>query len=142
MLTQDEADGLLAVRKWFPPGSAVSLLSGKRVYELESDAPGERFVLDTFRGTIRLAKITVQNRVRSAVILARLDVAGAPHTNPDGEHVNCPHLHVYREGFEDRWAVPLDPARFPMPGDLGRTFADFCAFCSIVNVPPFQEELL
>lgn len=142
MLTQAEVNALLAVRKWFLPGVAFSLPTGKRVYELESDASAERFVLDTWRGTLRLSKVTFQNRARSAIILARLDLGGAPHTNPDGERIECPHLHVYREGYEDKWAFPLDPERFPDPGDLARVFGDFCRFCSIERIPPFQEELL
>lgn len=143
MLTQVEADTLLAVRKWFPDGIVLSLRPGRNeVYELESDAPAERFVLDTWRASIRLSKIRFQNRARSSIILARLDLGGAPHTNPDGERIECPHLHIFREGFEDKWAFPLDPPRFPAPDDLGRVFADFCAFCNIERLPDIQEELL
>ena len=143
MLTQAEADALLAVRKWFPSETLLSPRPGRNeVYELESDAPAERFVLDAWRASIRLSRIRFQNRVRSSIILARLDLGGAPHTNPDGERIECPHLHVYQEGYEDKWAFPLDPARFPAPDDPGRAFADFCAFCNIERLPEIQEELL
>ena len=143
MLTQAEADALLAVRKWFPTNFTLTLRPGRNeVYELESDAPAERFVLDAWRASLRLSKIRFQNRARSSIILARLDLGGAPHTNPDGERIECPHLHVYREGYEDTWAFPLDPARFSAPDDLGRAFADFCALCSIEHLPDIQEELL
>ena len=142
MLTQAEAEALLQIRKWFPADTTFAVPSGKRVYELESDAPEERFVLDTFRGTIRLRKVVLQNRARTSVILARLDLNGAPHTNPDGEHIECPHLHVYREGFDDKWAFPLDPNEFTDPHDLAQAFVDFCHFCSVRPPADFQEDLL
>lgn len=142
MLTQAEADALLQVRKWFPPGTTVVVPSGKRVYDLESDAPEERFVVDTFRGTIRLQKVTLQNRARTAVILARLDLNGAPHTNPDGQRIPSPHLHLFREGFDDKWAVPLDPTQFRDPNDLGQAFVDFCRLCSIELPDAFQEDFV
>ena len=37
--------------------------------------------------------------------LLRLDF-GKPHRNPDGEHLDCPHLHRYREGEGLAWAEP------------------------------------
>ena len=141
MLTQAEADALLQIRKWFPPGTAFAVLPGKGVYELESDAPEERFVLDTFRGTIRLQKVGLQNRARTSVILARLDLNGAPHTNPDGARIECPHLHVYREGFDDKWAHPLKQGDFENPHDFAQTLVDFCRFCSIDPPADFQEDL-
>ncbi len=54
------------------------------------------FWLDMSRGRIRLEQATLQNRVHSTVVLVRLDIAGPPHTNPDGTEVGCPHLHTYQ----------------------------------------------
>ena len=76
------------------------------------------------------------------VVLVRLDIDGAPHTNPDGQKLEGTHLHIYREGYDDKWAYPLDPIRFPNPSNLCRAFEDFCGYCNVVNVPPFQEVLL
>lgn len=142
MLTQTEADTLLQVRKWFVKGTTFVVPSGKQVYGLESDAPQERFIVDTFRGTIRLQRVTLQNRARTIVILARLDLNGAPHTNPDGEKIPCPHIHLFREGYDDKWAFPLDPEQFRDPDDLGQAFVDFCRLCSIELPESFQEDLL
>jgi hypothetical protein len=36
----------------------------------------------------------------------RLDLDGPPHRNPDDEEIPWPHLHVYREGYGDKWASP------------------------------------
>jgi len=34
-------------------------------------------------------------------------------------------LTFYREGYEDKWADELDPARFTVPTDLGQADVDF-----------------
>ena len=90
-------------------------------------------MLDVRRGRIDLAKVTHQNRARQVVILARLDLGGPPHRNPDGAEIPCPHLHIYREGFGDKWASILPSERFPDPSDLWRTLQDFIQFCNITD---------
>lgn len=56
----------------------------KFVRELRSTDGREQFLLDFYQGTLRLNKITSNHRYARTVILARLDLNGAPHTNPDG----------------------------------------------------------
>jgi hypothetical protein len=71
------------------------------------------FLLDVTLYQIKLTKATFQNRARAVIILYRLDIDGAPHRNPDDQEVPCPHLHVYREGFGDKWATPAPTDKFP-----------------------------
>ena len=71
----------------------------------------------------------------------RLDVNGAPHRNPDGETILCPHLHIYRENFGDKWAYPLPLGKFENLDDLHRTFDDFLAECNVVEPPRIQTGL-
>ena len=105
MLTQAEADGLLAMSKRFVSPPTVSLAPGvDDSYELASEDGKERFLLDVWRGVIRVSKLKYQNRAKKIVVLARLDIDGSPHTNPDGAQLGGTHLHLYREGYEDRWA--------------------------------------
>lgn len=52
------------------------------------------------------------------------------------------HLHLFREGYEDKWAYPLDSAEFTNPSDIQQTFREFCGYCHIDSIPLFQEELL
>src|SRR5262245_26066363 len=129
-LTQAEADALIALPKhrldeqiWDYPdlggGISVPLASADR---------REQFSLDLRRGRIDLRKGTYQNRARQVVVLVRLDFGGAPHRNPDGEEINSPHLHVYREGFGDKWAVPAPPEHFLALPDLSRTLDDFMRY--------------
>jgi len=143
MLTQGEADALLAMEKRFADLSPVLLEPGMDVTrELIGADRRERFQFDVWRGTIQLSKLRLQTRARKIVVLARLDIDGSPHTNPDGQRFDGTHLHLYRKGYETRWAYPVDAATFSNLSNRVRTFDDFCRFCNILDLPPVQEGLL
>ncbi|MDX1963931.1 MAG: hypothetical protein SFX18_12315 [Pirellulales bacterium] len=142
-LTQEEAKKLLFMEKvcndekehLFPQtGGALSL----PLFSLDHR---EEFVLDLSRGRIDLAKVKYQNRARQVVVLARLDLAGPPHRNPDGVEIPCPHLHLYRVGFGDKWAEPLPEMVFANPTDLWQTLQDFYKYCHIMLPPRIQPGL-
>jgi len=143
ILTQAEADGLIAMQKrrtddreWQYPGTG-----GSATVPLESIDGREDFLLDVHRARIDLVKGTYQNRARHVVVLVRLDFGGRPHRNPDGEEIASPHLHIYREGFGDKWAYPLPADRFPNVLDAWLTLHDFMQFCNIVEQPTFSRGL-
>jgi hypothetical protein len=143
MLTQAEADALIAMRKSFASPMMISLPPGAdQTHELIGTDERERFLLDLWRGTIHFPKLKFQTRARRIIVLVRLDIDGAPHTNPDGARLGGTHLHLYREGYEDKWAYPLNTNEFSDPGNIRQTLEDFCNFCHIEEVPPFQESLL
>jgi hypothetical protein len=140
-LSQAEAEALLVLPKRFVETATIFLDPGmKEAHPLVGETSSESFVLDLWRGTIRLSRGRYQTRTRTTIVLARLDVNSAPHTNPDGERIGGTHLHLYREGYEARWAVPLEPTHFPTPDDLRRTLFDSCRYCSI-EPPTVQEPL-
>lgn len=142
-LTQVEAVRLLTMRKRFVDRSPLGLTpGGRQSRDLISDDKRERFLFDSYRGKLRVSKYTYQTRARRLVILARLDIDGSPHTNPDGSQIGRTHLHIYREGFEDKWATNVDPVRFGNLADIYQTFVDFCGFCNIHHLPPFQGGLV
>ncbi len=142
MLTQTEADALISMEKTFLRPVTISLPPGAdQTHELIGDDKRERFLLDLWRGTLRLSKVKYQTRGRKIIVLVRLDIDGAPHTNPDGNKLGGTHIHLYREGYEDKWAHPLDPNEFGNQGDIGRTFVDFCRYCNVTNTPVFQVGL-
>ncbi len=114
-----------------PPGA-------DETYELADPNGRETFLLDVWRGTLRLTKLRFQNRVRTIVVLARLDVDGAPHTNPDGNRLPGTHLHLFKEGYDDKWAYLVDSKIFTTLSDPSTTFQEFCAFCKIESVPAVQ----
>jgi len=140
MLTQAEADLFIQMVKCFvrPPATITIPPGVDDTYELTSHDNRESFLLDVWRGTLRLTKLKFQNRVRTAIVLVRLDVDGAPHTNPDGLKLSGTHIHLFREGYDDRWAYPVEAARFSVLSDPAATFQHFCSFCRIESVPPVQ----
>ena len=101
----------------------------------------EHFTLDITRAQIKLTKATYQTRARQAIILLRLDLDGPPHRNPDEQWIPCPHLHVYREGYGDKWALPAPASDYPNPADLVSTLSAFMQQCHIVDPPQFQVGL-
>ena len=91
---------------------------------------GEAFSLDVTQKRIVL-KLKCQLRSTThSVILARLDFA-SPHRNPDGTTVGVPHLHVYREGYGDRFAYEVPPDMLKNPDDPLHVFLDFLAAYNI-----------
>lgn len=142
-LTQKEADALIKMEKHrlddcsydFPMrGAGLSV-------PLQSPDKREQFLLDIGRGRIELLKGTYQNRARQVVVLVRLDFGGPPHRNPDDTEVPTPHLHIYREGFGDKWAEPAPSDKFPDTTDLWRTLEDFMRFCNITQPPRIERRL-
>lgn len=142
-LTQAEADALITMEKHrvneelsdFPAnGEAI-------VLPLQSADQREQFLLDLSRGRIDLRKVKMQNRGRQVVVLVRLDLGGAPHRNPDDEEIPAPHLHIYREGYGDKWAVPVPADRFGNLADIWQTLSDFMGYCNITQPPRIQRGL-
>jgi hypothetical protein len=142
-LTQAEADALIAMPKcrvnedpWDYPGTggAISI-------PLVSQDKREGFFLDVSRGRIDFLKGKYQNRGRQVVVLVRLDFGGPPHRNPDDTEVIAPHLHVYREGFADKWAMTVPKDKFPNPADLWRTLEDFMGYCNVIERPNITRGL-
>jgi hypothetical protein len=139
-ITQAEADALIAMEKqrmddkeWFFPDPGDRFAT-----PLTSTDKRENFMLDITRAQLKLTKATYQNRARQAIILMRLDLDGPPHRNPDGEEVTCPHLHIYREGFGDKWAIPAPPNLYPNTTNLFSTFEAFMRNCNITSPPDIQ----
>ncbi len=144
-LTQSEADYLLKLEKQFTSDEPLVLgdtpLDFSR--DLVSSDGREFFAIDVWRGTFNLRKYKLQERARVAIPLLRVDVGGAPHTNPDGTYVPCPHIHIYREGYDDKWAYALkEYPSFTKPDDIVSTFEEFAKLCNIRRLPQIQRSML
>jgi len=134
---QKEADMLLEMPKIkvdeiiydYPP------LGGNIPVPLTSKDKRENFILDISRSYINIKRGKYQNRSRTIIILARLDFGGAGHMNPDGQYILSPHLHLYREGYGDKWAYPIPQDIFSDISNLSQTLYDFMSFCHIVDPP-------
>ena len=150
VLSQAEADHLLALAKEFTdtdplicPGSQAAN------YErgLRSADRRESFFLNVERGNRNRARLKYQTRARAVVVLARIEFHGRAHRNPPdspyrpGERLECPHIHLYREGFDDR--IAYDVADVPALVLRNATsgidcLEDFLRFCNVQSVPEIQ----
>ena len=142
-LTQKEADRLLRVEKYRTNDTTYPfpIKGGSLRIPLKTKSGNEEFSLDLYRGTIAMGKHMFQTRARKTVILARLDLGGSPHRNPDGEEIFSPHIHLYKEGYDDKWAYPL-PRGFNDPNDILRTLDEFMEYCHIVDKPKILRGIL
>ena len=143
-LSQSEANRLLEMEKVaasddthdFPtPGVKVETV-------LESRDGREQFLFTMDRGRIKTAKVKYQTRARTVVVLARLELNGAPHRNPDGAKIEGPHIHLYQEGYGAKWAYPLPPEHFTDPRDAWQTLQEFFTYCRIVEPPTVERGVL
>lgn len=142
-ITQAEADALIAMPKvrtgdetWDYPslGGAISI-------PLISPDRRENFLLDIRKGRIDLSKGSYQNRSRQVIVLVRVDFGGSVHRNSDNTEIACPHLHVYREGYGHKWALPLPDDLFADTTDLMNLLEDFMRYCNIIEPPIIQRGL-
>ena len=112
--------------------------------------PGHRFPMPKYK----LLRDRLGNEfplVRLAQAPAGLDLCprrlhcpalgGAPHRNSDGEEIPALHLHMYREGYGDKWAIPVPADRFTSTTDPWETLEEFMRFCNITQPPRIERGL-
>jgi hypothetical protein len=142
-LTQNEADLLLAMEKvatssfeWEFPTMGMKI-----EIPLLSENKREKFLLDISRGTIDLKKVKYQNRTRQVIVLARVDLSGSTHRNPDSTEIPPGHIHKYREGYADKWAYPIPKDVFHNLEDQWEVLQDFMNYCNITEKPKIKKVL-
>ena len=141
-LTQTEADFLIQIEKhrlddtvWDFPDLADSLQ-----IPLISFDKKESFFLDIWRSQITL-KGRYQTRARKIIVLVRLDFGGSSHRNPDDTEILSPHIHLYKEGYGDKWAYPIQEEHFSSITNLWVTLEEFMRFCHITFPPNIKRGL-
>ena len=141
-ITQDTADYLIRLEKLCPNNNTYSfpIVGGELRIPLFSEDNKEEFCLDISRGRIQMEKTKFQTRSRKNIVLVRVDLAGPPHRNPDFTEIPCPHIHLYVQDYEDKWAYPL-PDSFSVPTDVWQVLVDFYIYCNIIQPPDIQREL-
>lgn len=145
LLGQAEADALFAMPKRSVDSTPYDFphMGQSLAIPIVSVDGTEQFVLYVQRkGVIRPTKIALVKRARNSIGLARLDVDGTPHRNPDQAEIPCPHLHYYREGFDLRWAMPAPPASFTNTADLYVTCHEFMTYCNVTSLPVINLRLI
>jgi hypothetical protein len=141
-LTQTEADSLIQIEKHRVDDTEweFSGLAGSLEIPLISVNRKETFSLDIWKSEISL-KGRYQTRGRKIIVLIRLDFGGQPHRNPDGTEIPSPHLHIYKEGYADKWAIPIPTNQFSDINDLWQTLQDFMKYCNITKPPEIRRGL-
>jgi len=143
-MTQSEADALLAMKKDLVDDKKIISFDAKQVIEfrMHGNEGREEFILNYTRYTINISRRNHHLRGRTVIGLARLDIDGPPHRNPDGEEIGPRHLHFYKEGYALKWARELPENQFPNLNNPDRTLEDFMKYFNVVNLPPIQFGLL
>ena len=115
LLTQEEATELLELLKKCVSSSISLPKHGGReeISVVSTDRESEKFIISVNRRNKRVNKVSYVARYKKGdVVLLRLDVGvTSPHVKPEllcGEILTGPHLHIYRERFEERYAIPFD----------------------------------
>jgi len=131
MLTQQEAEKLIAMKKLFLGNGTITLNeSFNQTIPLISENKQEHFLLDLRQGRIDLKKLIYQNRYDEVIQLVRFESKGV-HENPDGEIIRGAHIHIYKEGYGDKFAFPVKD--FEDVEDVLKALTKFCEFCNIEN---------
>jgi len=144
-LTQAEADYLMQLEKLFTSDDPLILGAGslKITRPLISRDGRGQFLLDVYQGSLSLKKYTFQERARVIIPLVRVDVGETlHHTNPGDEVIEGSHIHIYREGYDLKFACPLSEFPFHNPDDMIAMFEDFARFCNITMLPQIQGRLI
>ena len=84
-------------------------------------------MLDVYRSRRNIRKVRFQLRYRRDIVLARLCTA-VSHGNPDGSVIRFPHLHLYREGYLDKWAHEISSG-------LDSPASALEHFCTVISLP-------
>lgn len=109
-LTQAEADYLIKMVKRalsdeidFPSRNAST------EFDVKGNSKQDLFTIKIFRSKIKHNKYTFGARIKKdGILLLELHInPGNPHTNPDGEIIIGSHWHVYKEGFDRRFAFSV-----------------------------------
>ncbi len=156
MLTQSEADALFAMPKKPKTADPVAFphAGGKLLSEFVSLDGRELFLLNITRASIAVSKCTYQKRARQVEILRRLDIDGSSHPNPtvetvplefltsyNGLEIPCPHVHIYVEGFGDKWAIPAPAELLNANNDLYTIMESFLRYCNVQEMPNIERGL-
>ena len=140
-LPQGEADFLVQIPKI--PVDAHDVLAFRPGMNGEIDLKDTtavelfRVIVERSRFNSRHAKYELL--ARRSIVLLRYEIEGPRHRNPDGGLVQCPHLHSYREGYDDAWAKAI-VGEFGDPDDLLESLHHFLRYCNVVQVPQVRVE--
>ena len=136
-ITQTEFDYLMALQKVFDDELMPLELGPPPIQwtrELSAANSHEKFLLDFRRGSLGFGKYTLNKRYRQSVILLRYDNSGR-HTNPDGTRFDGPHVHIFHEGYNDKFAFPVTDIGVSPSDPIQIVLDRFLEVCNVIKVP-------
>jgi hypothetical protein len=144
-LSQNEVDHLLRLKKKFQDDAAIDLGPhpiewSRNIISIESK---DAFILDYRRASIELKKYTLNKRYRTAIVLLRYDSIGR-HTNPPGtdeKKFDGPHVHLFREGYDDKWAFPISVLGLNSDPTIVDVLGKLLDYCNVIERPQFADAL-
>ncbi len=63
---------------------------------------------------------------------------GGRHTNPDGVLFEGPHVHLYREGYNDKFTFSVLEVNVTGTDTMGQVFKKIMHFCNVNQVPTIE----
>lgn len=139
-MTQDEYDYLMLQEKTFEDKFTIIQISPapiKWTKEIKCKTTSNKYLLDFYRGSFELSKFTANKRFRQTLIMLRYDNGGR-HTNPDGETFEGPHVHLFKEGFNDKFAYPISIINIEETDTMEVRFKKILHFCNIKDCPDLE----
>jgi hypothetical protein len=134
-LTQSEADGLRIVRKLFLDKMPLIInqpYSEQRQLRSETN-PYDTFYLNINQTAIEFGKYNTLTRYFSICLVRICIDKDSVHENPDGKKIKGHHIHIYKEGYADRFAYPLENYNFSN-FDIVPLLRQFLRFCNIEDI--------
>ena len=141
VLKQEEADTLRMIEKYLIHPQLVKLppAQGTTIYDICYMKDNKRYDnmnLSTYRGRKNPNKVSYRILYDKCTMLVRIDTQDATHhINPDGKIEILPyqpHIHIYREGYGDKYAYLL-PEAFSQTDDIVTLFMEFLSYSRVIN---------
>lgn len=137
-LSQEDAEQLITEMKNTIEHEFVMPAPGEQNSEFHVLGKNSRteYAIALFRGKRDPNKHSISARInKTGTQLMRLCVQGAPHTNPDGTRITGAHLHIYREGYDTRYAKPVNIQSPDFVADTILLLKEF----NVISMPTFQD---
>ncbi|MBA7515330.1 hypothetical protein ES705_07369 [subsurface metagenome] len=141
-ITQAEFDYLIKLEKRFETSHELVLGPAPLSWERNINAikTKDTFIFDFYRGSFELSKYTYNKRYRQTIILLRYDANGR-HTNPDGATFDGPHVHIYKEGFDDKFAYPVTDIGIDETDGMKAVLEKFLIYRNVKSIPSIQTTM-
>ena len=140
MLKQQDFERLLKLPKKFSTDDILDISIApsnwtRKVISIESD---DEFLMDFYRGSYDLSRFTINKRYKTNIVLLRFD-SGGMHKNPDEKTIKGAHIHIYKEGYGDKFAYPITDFGITKSNyTIKEIFIMLLKFCNFVEIPDFK----